>query len=396
MTVPKIRFTDAGVSIPEEPQILDGVLAEIDVAFGGGLNKSLSSPQGQLAQSLTAIIGDKNTQILEVSNQIDPARNSGRWQDAIGRIYFMERIAGRGTIVQATCYGMANSLIPAGSLAQDANGYIYASTADAVIGENGSVTVQFQNRTHGPIACPAHSLTRIYLAVTGWEAGVLGAHVESRYDFEQRRQNSVAIASTSMVASVRSAVWAVAGVNDVYVAENDTSAPIKLGETNYTIPAHCLYVCVSGGTDADIAHAIQSRKSAGCNTTGNTSYSIEMREGYAPPYPSYTYRWQRPTPTPIYFDMQLVRDSRLPADITPLIKAAIAAAFAGRDGKQRAQIGANIYAGRYYAAVQDVHDAVQIRALTIGKISAAGQITVPIGIDQIPTLDAANIKITVI
>ena len=124
MTVPKIRFTDAGVSIPEEPQILDGVLAEIDVAFGGGLNKSLSTPQGQLAQSLTAIIGDKNTQILEVSNQIDPARNSGRWQDAIGRIYFMERIAGRGTVVQATCYGLVNSLIPAGSLAQDSNGLL--------------------------------------------------------------------------------------------------------------------------------------------------------------------------------------------------------------------------------------------------------------------------------
>ena len=70
------------------------------------------------------------------------------------------------------------------------------------------------------------------------------------------------LASTSMVASVRSAVWAVAGVNDVYVSENDTSTPISLGETNYPIPAHCLYVCVSGGADEDIAHAIQGRKSA--------------------------------------------------------------------------------------------------------------------------------------
>ena len=211
MTVAKIAFTDKGVSIPEEPIILDDVLAGIDDAFGGGLNKSLSTPQGQLAQSLTAIIGDKNTQILEVSNQIDPERNSGKWQDAIGRIYFMERMAGRGTVVQATCYGLVGSLIPAGSLAQDANGYIYASTANAVIGADGSVVVQFQNQSPGPIACPQNSLTRIYLAVTGWEridnahAGVLGAEVENRYDFEQRRRNSVAIASTSMVASVRAA-----------------------------------------------------------------------------------------------------------------------------------------------------------------------------------------------
>ena len=401
MTVAKIAFTDKGVSIPEEPIILDGVLAGIDDAFGGGLNKSLSTPQGQLAQSLTAIIGDKNTQILEVSNQIDPERNSGRWQDAIGRIYFMERIAGRGTVVQATCYGLVGSLIPAGSLAQDANGYIYASTADAVIGADGSVVVQFQNQTHGAIACPQNSLTRIYLAVTGWEridnanAGVLGAEVESRYDFEQRRQNSVAIASTSMVASVRSAVWAVPGVTDVYVAENDTDAPITLGATNHQIPAHCLYVCVAGGSADDIALAIQSRKSAGCNTVGNTSKTIEIREGYAPPFPSYTYRWQMPNATPIYFDISLVNDSRLPADIVQQVKNAVVSAFAGRDGKQRAQIGASIYAGRYYSAVQDLHVAVQINAITIGKTAAAGMGAVQLGIDELPTLDLSNINVTV-
>ena len=401
MTVAKIAFTDKGVSIPEEPIILDGVLAGIDDAFGGGLNKSLSTPQGQLAQSLTAIIGDKNTQILEVSNQIDPERNSGRWQDAIGRIYFMGRMAGRGTVVQATCYGLVGSLIPAGSLAQDANGYIYASTANAVIGADGSVVVQFQNQTHGAIACPQNSLTRIYLAVTGWEridnanAGVLGAEVESRYDFEQRRQNSVAIASTSMVASVRSAVWAVPGVTDVYVAENDTDAPITLGATNYQIPVHCLYVCVAGGSADDIALAIQSRKSAGCNTVGNTSKTIEIREGYAPPFPSYTYRWQTPNATPIYFDISLVNDSRLPADIVQQVKNTVVSAFAGRDGKQRAQIGASIYAGRYYSAVQDLHVAVQINAITIGKTAAAGMGAVQLGIDELPTLDLSNINVTV-
>ena len=402
MTVAKIAFTDKGVSIPEEPIILDGVLAGIDDAFGGGLNKSLSTPQGQLAQSLTAIIGDKNTQILEVSNQIDPARNSGRWQDAIGRIYFMERMVGRGTVVQATCYGLVGSLIPAGSLAQDANGHIYASTADAVIGADGSVVVQFQNQTHGPIACPQNSLTRIYLAVTGWEridnaeAGVLGTEAESRYDFEQRRQKSVAIASTSMVASVRAALWAVPGVTDVYVAENDTDAPITLGATNYQIPAHCLYVCVAGGSADDIARAIQSRKSAGCNTVGNTSMTVEVREGFAHPYPTYTYKWQTPIATALYFDVQLVPDSRrLPADIEQLVKNAIAAAFAGKDGKQRAQIGAGIYAGRYYSAAQGVHDAAQIRSLTLGKTASAGLGAVQLGIDELPTLDLSNINVTV-
>ena len=179
------------------------------------------------------------------------------------------------------------------------------------------------------------------------------------------------------------------------MAENDTDAPITLGATNYQIPAHCLYVCVAGGSADDIALAIQSRKSAGCNTVGNTSKTIEIREGYAPPFPSYTYRWQTPNATPIYFDISLVNDSRLPADIVQQVKNTVVSAFAGRDGKQRAQIGASIYAGRYYSAVQDLHVAVQINAITIGKTAAAGMGAVQLGIDELPTLDLSNINVTV-
>ena len=185
------------------------------------------------------------------------------------------------------------------------------------------------------------------------------------------------------------------GVTDVYVAENDTDAPITLGATNYQIPAHCLYVCVAGGSADDIARAIQSRKSAGCNTVGNNSLTIEVRDGYAYPFPSYTYHWQTPKATPIYFDVRLVKDNRLPADIVQQVKNAVVSAFAGLDGKQRAQIGASIYAGRYYSAVQDVHVAVQISAITIGKTSGAGQGAIEVGIDEMPTLDPAHIKVTV-
>ena len=120
-----------------------------------------------------------------------------------------------------------------------------------------------------------------------------------------------------------------------------------------------------------------------------------VRDGYAYPFPSYTYRWQTPNATPIYFDISLVNDSRLPADIVQQVKNAVVSAFAGLDGKQRAQIGTNIYAGRYYSAVQSVHSAVQISGLTIGKTSGAGQGAIEVGIDEMPTLDLSNINVTV-
>ena len=400
--VPAIRFTPTGVVLPEEPAVLDGVFADMDQAFGGGMNKSLSSPQGQLAQSLTAIIGDKNSQILEIHNQIDPDRNDGRWQDAIGRIYFINRIPGRGTVVMATCSGLVGTIIPAGSIAQDGNSYLYASTAMATIGASGSVDVQFQCQTEGPIACPPDTLTRIYVAVTGWErvtnaqAGVVGRLVESRYEFEQRRRASVALGSVSMVASVQAALWQVNGVADVYVTENDTNTAISKGATNVNIGAHSLYGCVAGGSAEDIAKAIQSRKSVGCSTVGNTSHTLEMRDGYSFPYPTYTYRWQTPTATPVYYRVQLANSSQLPSDIVQMVRNAITAGFSGADGGARAQIGGRIYAGRYYAGVQALHEAVQIVGISVGLSSPASLSMVELGIDRLPTLSPTNITVELV
>jgi hypothetical protein len=66
--VPAIQFTDTGVVLPQESEILAGAFNDIDNAFGGGINKALTTPQGQLATSLSAIIADKNEQIALLAN----------------------------------------------------------------------------------------------------------------------------------------------------------------------------------------------------------------------------------------------------------------------------------------------------------------------------------------
>lgn len=37
--VPQVQFTPEGVVLPEESEILAGVFADLDTAFGGGLNQ---------------------------------------------------------------------------------------------------------------------------------------------------------------------------------------------------------------------------------------------------------------------------------------------------------------------------------------------------------------------
>ncbi|WP_321945833.1 baseplate J/gp47 family protein [Paraburkholderia sp. J10-1] len=397
--VPAIQFTDQGPVVPAESAILAGLQADINAAFGGGVNPQLSSPQGQLAQSLTAIIGDKNGDILEVSNQVDPDVASGRWQDAIARIYFLNRIAASGTVVTATCIGLVGAVIPAGSVAQDVNGYLYSSLAAATVPASGSVDVPFQCQTMGPVACPIGALATIYTAAQGWDrvtnatAGTPGQLAESRAAFEARRRLSVAINSVNGVQSVYGAVLNVPNVLDAFVIDNPTSAVVNYGATQYPLLAHSLFVSALGGDPAAIATAIWSKKAPGCDYNGDTTYTV-YDTSYDPPQPQYTIKWVTPAPVQCFFAVTIQANDQLPADITQRIQQAIVAAFNGEDGGIAARIGSTTYAGRYYAGVAATDPNVNIFSIALGTDPmSVTQTSLAFGIDQYPTLDPSNVSV---
>jgi hypothetical protein len=400
-SVPALEFTQTGVTVPAETDILAGVLDDNNTAFGGNLNPSLETPQGQLASTLTAIIADKNSQIAYVANQVNPDYASGRWQDSIGRIYFIDRIAAQGTAVQATCTGLAGVVIPVGAKAKDSSGNIYSCTQAGTIPVSGSIELSFVCNTTGPIACPIGALNTIYQAIPGWDsitnasAGTVGRDVETRIDFETRRRASVALNAQGSLASVYAAVLNLDGVIDAYVAENFTASPVTVGATSYSLAAHSLYVAAVGGTAADIAWAIFTKKSPGCNTNGNTTVTVIDNSGYNYPYPSYDIKFNIPASLPILFSVQIQNNSSLPADIVTLVKDAIIAAFNGTDGGTRARIGSTITVGRFYGGVSATSVHTNVLDINIGT-TVADQNSVSVGIDQVPTISADDITVTLI
>lgn len=398
--VPALQFTNTGLVVPAESDIVNGVLADINAAFGGGLNtSSLETPQGQLASSIAAIVADKNAEIAYLTNAVDPQYADGRFQDAIARIYFLSRLPATATVVTCTVTGLPGTVIPAGALAQDTNGNQYASTGAVTIGASGNATAQFQCLTTGPIPCPAGTLTNIVQVIPGWDSitnptdGVMGQNEESRTDFEIRRQNSVAANSAGGTGAIYAAVASVTGVLDAYVIDNPTNTAQTYGATNYSIPPHCVYVAAVGGTDADIAKAIWSKKAVGCDTTGNTSVQVQDTNGYSYPPPTYTIKFNRPTALPVYFTVTLVNNASVPSNIVSLVQNAIIARFNGTDGTTRERIGGTILASRYYSAVAGVADNLQILSITVGSSANPTTISLTLGIDQYPSISAANIQV---
>lgn len=397
--VPKLEFLDSGVKLPLESDLLSGVLDDIDAAFGGGLNRNLETPQGQLASSLAAIIAAKNTEVANIINMIDPQYSRGRWQDAIARIYFITRKPEQPSVVRAKLTGLAGTVVPVGTLAKDISGNIWRSLGEAKIDNTGFVLAEFACDTPGAIPCPPHNLNRVYQSVPGLDAidnedtAVLGALAESRADFERRRYNSVAKNGHSTTHSIYGEVFQVPGVVDCYVIDNPTGMPTAIAPTDYVLKPHSVYVAVLGGDENEVAKAIWRKKDVGCDYNGNTTVRVYDDElGYSAP-PAYDVSFQRPSPVPVKFLVTIVSSDAVPVNGVDIVKRTILDTFngAGDDG-QRERIAARILATRYYVALGKTIMSDFVVNVKVGLTTPNADL-VNIGIDQVPTLDAADITV---
>lgn len=444
--VPVITFSPTGFVAPSESEILAGVQADLNAAFGGNLNPALNTPQGQVASSDTAIIGQVDTTFVTLAQLMDPAYSYGRFQDAIGRIVPGQGFArnpAQPTVVQATCTGAAGVNIPIGQLVKSADGNLYVCVEAGTIPVGGSIALTFQCTVSGPISCPANNLgPQPYTALPGLDTitnaapGVVGNNIESRAAFELRRTGAVAANSVQTLPAIRGAVFEVPNVLDCYTSENFTSSTIVIGgtvttssiaTTNLTVAsiasggailigaavngagvtagtvivsqtsgtlggvgvyvvnhsqtvssetitiggvslaANSLYVAVTGGASADVAQAIWSKKSPGCNMSGNTTVTVyDTSPPYTAPYPSYSVTYEIPSSLPFAFNVVLTNSTAVPSTALSQIQTAILNAFAGEDGGSRARIGAEIYASRYYTAVASLGSWASIIDIQIG------------------------------
>ena len=386
--VPPPSFGPFGFTSPEELAVLSGVLADMNQAFGGNLNLSVSTPQGQWATSLAAVIGASNDLFVDFTNQVDPAFANGRMQDAIARIYYLTRRGATPTTVTARCSGATGVTIPQGALARAIDGTIYAALSSGLIATGGFVDLTFAALTTGPLDLPIGALSTIYRTIPGWDsvtnlaAGTPGQNEETREELEDRRAQSVASNATGILPAVRGSVLSVPGVVDAYVTENPTASPVTIG--GVSVAAHSLYVSVFGGTDVDVATAIWLKKPPGCNYTGATSVVIsDTNSGYLTP-PTYTVSFDRAASTAVNFDVEIATGPGVPGDAGNQIEAAITAVF-----PTIARIGQSVYASSFTCAINALGPWVRLLSIEVG-----GAAVQSIDIDQIPALGTVSVLVT--
>jgi len=270
-----------GVIVPDTADLRTDVEDEYKIAFNdANLDTDASTPQGVLITGETAGRSGVLRNNAALANQINPNLAGGIFLDSIWSLTGGQREgASKTSVLNVTLSGVAGTTVPVLSKAETPAGDIFVSTSTVEIGAGGTVAVDFQAEQNGAIACDSGQLTIVVSAVIGWETvtnpddGILGTTQQSDLSARRERDNTLALQGRSLSEAVTSDVAALDGVTSLRYLENKTGSPIVID--NVSLVEHSIWVCVAGGTDIDIATALNTVKTGGANYNGAVVVPVE-------------------------------------------------------------------------------------------------------------------------
>ncbi len=396
-----VRFdSETGLSADETSAIREAIVNDWTAVFSdeaATLNTESESPAGQIIDSMAVLVTAKDTEFLNLANQFNPLIADGRFQEAIGKIYFLNRKIAEPTVVTCQCTGLQGTVIPAGAIIQNTDGYKLESLETAVIPAAGVVDVEFRLQETGAIPIGANTCNKIITVIPHWDtvnnasAGTLGRVKETRGEFEERRYKSVAANARGSVVALYGTIAGLPGVLDCLILENRKDEPTTIQGVN--LIGHSVAIVVYGGTDVDIAKAIYNKLDAGCGTNGNHEVLYISSDG------SYNrYNIVRPTPTPVYIEVVINENASTPSTVTQDIKDAIFADFNGTDansGNTRVGAGQTIYASRFSVATIKTAGVTDLVSINIGWTASPSGTYITADADVEPTISKDDITVTI-
>lgn len=390
--IPPLQITDVGYSVPTTEQVNAGVWQVLKGALGDNLSTVQGTPQYQLANVLTSIITDRDNQFVQLANQFDPRYASGIYQDAIGELYFMQRKLATHSVAPVTFTGLNGVVIPQGFLLRDVAGNEWETTGQYNIGADGTVTGQAIAVNAGAIEANVNSITTIISALSGLDSvtnndsAVVGYAEEDRADFEVRRAESVALNGKMTDDATRGAVADLPNVVDCYVVSNPTDATVTKGHTNYPLVRNSIVVSVVGGNDYDIAEQALIKAGTGCSFNGNTPITV-YDTSYGTNPPSYDIKILRPDFLDVYLQVTVLDLAKVTVADQTEIRNKILSSLSS--GALKARIGKTVIPSAYMCGLPSVG----IVSIKVSTDNTTWVDTLPVGIDQYPSIDQFRISI---
>lgn len=236
--------------------------------------------------------------------------------------------------------------------------------------------------TVGSFKLPVSS---IYVAVRGGDPVSIAAAILSK-----KSLGAPYAPSASFTASASGATLTVSAVDYGILAVNQVIAGTDIPAGTYISALGT----GTGGTGTYTLSASVGTVSSEAMTSATTLSVQETSSGQTPP-PTYTVSFTRPADVAVKFAVSIARSSAVPSNILASVQSAIITALTDPSSTVKAAIGSTVYAGDFYAAVQAISPSMRIVSILVGT-STADQTSVPIGINQFPTVASSDISVTLV
>lgn len=280
--MPYNYLTTTGVIVPDTSTLKSDVQVEYTDQFGPTLLLEDDTPQGRLIDvEVTARTGVVSI-TAETANQINPNVASGIFLKDICALHDVVAEPNAETILpNCVLTGSAGTVVPSGSRIADQDGNYYRLVANATIGVGGTVTADFQAAEYGPLNPAVNTVQIITDGIFGWVgvtnpqmASVVGSFETTDAELRLDRIALLSKLAKGPVEAIHSNVLLQAGVRWLTSRDNYSSAQVVID--GVTIPPSGTWVCVQGGVDDDVAHAILSSKQTGSPLTAGVGNGTQV------------------------------------------------------------------------------------------------------------------------
>ena len=278
-----------GVQVPTLSEFLTFLTEKFQEIYGTDIDLDSESPDAQWLNILSQVYSDMSDLVFQVHTSVDPDQAVGVVLDQRLSINGIQRQAGTYTYVPITVvaskaltlYGLDQSTEDVFTVS-DKSGNQYELSETKNISAAGSYSYSFRAANPGRIIPSLNTITTIVTVTLGVTSvnnpsayTTLGIDEETDASAKIRRQKSTAIQSKGFNEKLYAALMNISGVTSCNPHENYTSLVDEYGT-----PPHCIWPIIDGSaTDSDIANAIYSNRTCGCDMKGNESYTIHQDDG---------------------------------------------------------------------------------------------------------------------
>lgn len=392
---------ETGIIVPDTSTIKDRVETDFKTAFGEDIDLTAETLQGRLIEMMTQYRVNTLGINAENANQINIKYASGRFLDAIGALFGVQRIAATSTRVFATVAGVAGTIIPAGTRAQTTAGAYFYLENSTTIPDAGTINTYFLSEDKGEIACDIGTLTVIVDAVLGWETitnnvnAVIGTEQESDSLFRARIEAS-RYKGNSLMRAIKGKLANVENVVSSFAYDNPNDE--ELTYDTITLDPHSIVVIVDGGSDSDIAEALFESKTGGTGYTAISGQSVTVNITDTAYGTVNTVIFNRPDYQNFYVKVSVRKNVYAGSDLETDVKNAVLSWASGEvanvDGLK---IGQSVSAYEIGAAVSDVIPSIYVKQVMIGKTAGTyDQTEIDYTVAQVGVITADAIEVEVL